>query len=209
MNKFLTIHQAAELLGVSSQTLRRWEREGKGLPVQRTTGGQRRYDISKLPIQRHQIVLQDRPTVAYARVSSYDQREDLIRQEKMLEMFCSSNGWTFELISDLGSGMNYHKTGLKKLLNKILCKEMSRLVITHKDRLLRFGSELIFSLCEIEGIEVVIINKAEEISFEEELSEDVLEVITVFSAKLYGSRSHRNKQLRESLQYAVSDVARC
>ena len=206
MNKLLTIHQAAELLGISPQTLRRWEREGRGVVVQRTTGGQRRYDVSKLPIPRSQIKPEKYLAVAYARVSTHDQKEDLVRQEQMLEMFCSSRGWPFEVVSDLGSGMNYHKTGLKKLLYKILNENIRRLVITHKDRLLRFGAELIFALCEIQEIEVVVINQGDEISFEEELAEDVLEIITVFSAKLYGSRSHKNKQLMERLKKVSVDA---
>ena len=122
-------------------------------------------------------------------------------------MYCASQGWQFEIISDLGSGMNYRKRGLKKLLEMILCGELNRLVITHKDRLLRFGSELIFSLCERQKIEIVIINQGDEPSFEEELAKDVLEIITVFSARLYGSRSRKNKKLLKSLQEAVDVVS--
>ena len=85
-------------------------------------------------------------------------------------------------------------------------KNIRRLVITHKDRLVRFGAELIFELCEIQEIEVVVINQGDEISFEEELAEDVLEIITVFSAKLYGSRSHKNKQLMERLKQISVDA---
>ena len=108
MNKFITIGEAAKFLGVSSQTLRRWEKKGKGLPCQRTKGKQRRYDISQFQSRKP---TQNQLTLAYARVSSHDQKEDLQRQEKMLEMFCTSNGWNFEILSDLGSGMNYHKKG--------------------------------------------------------------------------------------------------
>ena len=123
-------------------------------------------------------------------------------------MFCSSHGWTFEIISDLGSGMNYHKRGLKKLLNKIMDGGVGRLVLTHKDRLLRFGAELVFAICEMKGIEVVLINQSDEPSFEEELAADVLEIITVFSARLYGSRSRKNKKLMENLQGAVLNEKR-
>lgn len=204
MDKFLSIGQAAVMLGVSSSTLRRWEKQNKLIP-KRTKGGQRRYTMSQinphLKYQENHDVL----TLAYARVSSYDQREDLKRQQQALEMYCSSKGWSFELISDLGSGMNYHKKGLKKLLSLILEGKIGRLVITHKDRLLRFGAELIFSLCEEKEVEVIIINKGKEPSFEEELAKDVLEIITVFSARLYGSRSRKNKKLIEGLK-EVTDV---
>ncbi len=123
----------------------------------------------------------------------------------MLEMFCSANGWSFEIISDLGSGMNYHQRGLRNLLEGIVAGDVDRLVLTHKDRLLRFGAELVFAICEIKDIEVVIVNKGEEPTFEEELAQDVLEIITVFSARLYGSRSHKNKKMLEKMKGAVEE----
>jgi predicted site-specific integrase-resolvase len=149
-----------------------------------------------------------RKTIAYARVSSQDQKEDLKRQKQMLEMYCSVNGWQFSIVSDLGSGMNYHKKGLKKLLNEILDGKVGRLVITHKDRLLRFGAELVFSICEAKNVEVLILNKGEDSTFEEDLAKDVLEIITVFSARLYGSRSHKNKKIIDSMKKAVEDADR-
>ena len=99
--------------------------------------------------------------------------------------------------------MNYRKKGLKKLLDAILERKVIRLVLTHKDRLLRFGAELVFSLCQAKEIEVVVINQGEEGSFEEELAKDVLEIITVFSARLYGARSHKNKKLVEAAKVLI------
>jgi predicted site-specific integrase-resolvase len=97
--------------------------------------------------------------------------------------------------------MNYYKKGLTALINKILENNVRRLILTHKDRLLRFGAELIFSICEAKEVEVVILNKGEEkASFEEDLAKDVLEIITVFSARLYGSRSRKNKQIIEKIR---------
>jgi predicted site-specific integrase-resolvase len=206
MNKFFSIQNAARSLGVSPQTLRRWERTKKMIPSHRTPGGQRRYALSQLQPVQHRNKTADRPTVAYARVSSHDQKEDLVRQVNMLEMYCSAQGWTFSVAKDLGSGMNYNKRGLKQLLEQIMNGEIGRLVLTHKDRLLRFGAELVFSLCAVKNVEVVIINQGDEPSFEEELAKDVLEIITVFSARLYGSRSHKNKQLITNLQNAVANV---
>ena len=145
-------------------------------------------------------------TLAYARVSSHDQKNDLQRQKEVLELFCAQHGWSFEIIEDLGSGMNYRKKGLITLLNRLLSGTVERLVLTHKDRLLRFGAELIFSICEMNQTEVVIINQSQDSTFEEELAKDVLEIITVFSARLYGSRSKKNQRLIDGMKQAVKDA---
>ena len=204
MSKYVSICVAAKTLGVSIQTLRRWDEEGT-LVADRTPKNHRRYDLSKItPEQIHKPDSQlQRKTIAYARVSSHDQKEDLIRQQQVLEMYCANQGWTFELISDLGSGMNYRKKGLNKLLEAIMNDEIGRLVLTHKDRLLRFGAELVFALCEAKSVEIVILNKGENLSFEEELAQDVLEIITVFSARLYGSRSKKNQKLIQAVKDAL------
>ncbi len=203
MSRLLSIKQAANQLGVSVSTLRRWDETGV-LVAQRTPKGHRRYDLSKInPNLTRNKVEQQRKTIAYARVSSHEQKPDLQRQIEMLELYCSAQGWSFEVISDLGSGMNYHKKGLKRLLDDILDNKIDRLVLTHKDRLLRFGAELVFALCEARQVEVVIINQGENLSFEEELAQDVLEIITVFSARLYGSPSKKNKKLIEAVKASL------
>jgi Resolvase, N terminal domain len=120
---------------------------------------------------------------------------------------CSSaqQGWTFEVIADLGSGVNYHKKGLKRLLEAIIEGSVGRLVITHKDRLLRFGAELVFAICEAKRVEVVILNQGVDTTFEEDLAKDVLEIIAVFSARLYGARSRKNQKLLDGVRRAVED----
>jgi len=195
MSRLIKIGEAAKLLGVSVQTLRKWERTGELSPDRKSQGGTRYYDMDRLLGQRK---IETDLTIAYARVSSHDQKDDLKRQAQRLESYCTAKGWSFEVIQDLGSGMNYRKRGLKRLLDLILDRRISRLVLTHKDRLLRFGAELVFTLCEARQVEVVIINQGEDVSFEEELAQDVLEIITVFSARLYGSRSHKNRKLVEA-----------
>ena len=197
----LTPNKAAELLGVSTRTLLRWEDQGKIKPT-RTAGGHRRYDINDLLGTKTDANL----TLGYARVSSHDQKPDLERQVTVLEAYCAKHGWEFEVIADLGSGMNYRKRGLIRLIKLITTYQVERLVLTHKDRLLRFGSDLIFTLCEQFGTEVVIINRSEDSTYEEDLAQDVLEIITVFSARLYGSRSHKNKKVVEQLREVAQDL---
>lgn len=197
--RLVKIGEAAQLLGCSISTLRKWEATGELLPARKTAGGTRYYATADLL----GLGDADAPTVCYARVSSHDQKDDLERQHGMLEAYCAAKGWRSEVIKDLGSGMNYRKPGLNRLLEMILRKQMRRLVITHKDRLLRFGSELVFALCAHQQVEIVIIHKGEQPTFEEELAKDVLEIITVFSARLYGSRSKKNRDLIEAMKKAA------
>ncbi|HSX12943.1 MAG TPA: IS607 family transposase [Chlamydiales bacterium] len=208
MDRLISISQAANLLGVSITTLRRWEAEKRLIPV-RTSAGHRRYDLKKLKPEFFHAHNSTRKTCAYARVSSHDQKADLERQKQVLELYCARQGWNFEVITDLGSGMNYHKKGLKRLLNDILTGNIGRLVIAHKDRLLRFGAELIFAICEVKNVEVVVINQGEDTTFEEDLAKDVLEIITVFSARLYGSRSRKNQKLLDGVKRAVEEAEKC
>jgi putative resolvase len=207
MDRFLSISKAADSIGVSITTLRRWEAEGRLVPS-RTPAGHRRYSLSQLKPGSFHPDNPSRKTVAYARVSSHDQKTDLERQKQVLELYCARQGWMFEVIADLGSGMNYHKKGLKRLLNDILSGKIGRLVIVHKDRLLRFGAELIFGICEAKNVEVVILNQGEDTTFEEDLAKDVLEIITVFSARLYGSRSRKNQKLLDDVRRAA-EAATC
>ncbi len=207
---FVPIGQASKILGVSIQTLRNWEKTGRLLPDFVSTGRTRRYSRRRLlsitGLTNSETKEDQKVTIAYARVSTNEQKEDLSRQIELLELFCAKNGFTYEVISDSGSGMNYRKKGLKKLFDTLLNDKVERLVITHKDRLLRFGAELVFTICEIKGVEVIILNKGDEtVGFEEELAKDVLEIITVFSAKLYGSRSKKNRELLKKLTETAKD----
>jgi putative resolvase len=212
----ISIGDAAKELGVSVDTIRRWADQGK-IRYERAPSGHRRFylaDIKRIT-PRDLKQLDDRITINYARVSSHDQKNDLTRQIQVLEAFSGSNGWQFETIQDLGSGLNYNKKGLKKLLSRILKGDVGRLVLTHKDRLLRFGAELVFAICEEMETEVVIINKSavreasptgEELSFEQELVQDMIELVTVFSARLYGARSRKNKKLIDGISNVIDEV---
>jgi predicted site-specific integrase-resolvase len=201
--RLVKIGEAAALLGTTPGQLRKWEASGELLPARKTQGGTRYYDVAAILGATNEGA----PTIGYARVSSHHQKPDLARQRALLEAYCAAKGWRYEIIEDLGSGMNYHKKGLHRVLDLILKRKMRRLVLLHKDRLLRFGAELIFSLCEIQGIEVVVVNQGQDASFEEDLAKDVLEIITVFSARLYGNRSHQNKQVLQRLQEAGDALA--
>ena len=211
MSKLVNISEAARILGVTTTTLRNWDKKGLLKPDELTKGKARRYRVESLRNINRNIIFtkDDLKTIAYARVSSHDQKQDLNRQVQLLELYCTKHGYKYEVIQDIGSGMNYYKKGLTRLIDLILDNQVQRLILTHKDRLLRFGAELVFSICEAKNVEVIIINQGEEPpSFEEELAKDVLEIITVFSARLYGSRSKKNEKLINDLEKVVeTDLA--
>ena len=211
MSKLVNISEAARILGVTTTTLRNRDKKGLLKPDELTKGKARRYRVESLRNINRNIIFtkDDLKTIAYARVSSHDQKQDLNRQVQLLELYCTKHGYKYEVLQDIGSGMNYYKKGLTRLIDLILDNQVQRLILTHKDRLLRFGAELVFSICEAKNVEVIIINQGEEPpSFEEELAKDVLEIITVFSARLYGSRSKKNEKLINDLEKIVeTDLA--
>jgi predicted site-specific integrase-resolvase len=147
-----------------------------------------------------------RKTLGLCARPSHDQRGDLERQTQVLELYCASQGWTFDIIIDRGSSMNYQNWGLLRLLDEILAGTVGCLVLPHQDRLLRFGAELVLVMCQEKEVDVDIINHGQDASFEEELASDVLEIITVFGTRLYGSRSHTKQKLIDGVRSAIRKV---
>ena len=188
MIKSLSIGKTAQYLGVSAVTLRRWEKLGK-ISSFRTFGNHRRYVENEI----FNINNKNKLHIGYARVSSHDQKEDLIRQSDVLNQSIQHENKM--IITDLGSGLNFKKKGLNQLIKLVISGGVNSIYLTHKERLMRFGSELFFNICSYFETKVIILNTVENKSFESTLAEDVIELMTVFSAKLYGKRSHKNKKL--------------
>lgn len=189
-SKLMTMKEARSFLPVSNTTIRRWVDEGK-LPAYKTEGGHRKFfkeDLLRCVGARGYRITK-KLTIGYCRVSSAGQKDDLIRQEQVVTNYCEQNGYKFKIIKDIGSGINYSKKGLQELIRLICNGDIERIVISYKDRLVIFGYKL---------IEIEIINSTTEESNETEMVKDVLSIITVFSSKLYGKRSHKNKNIVEA-----------
>jgi excisionase family DNA binding protein len=184
----LSIQQMASKLGVHPRTLRRWERQGKMPKPERTIGKHRRYRM---------VPKADQPlTVGYVRVSSHDQKADLERQKAYVE---NRAGKPVDLIiSDLGSGLNYKKAGFRRLLLLILQGKVRELILTHKDRPLRFGREIIFQICQFFGVRIIILNDEPDKPSMERFCTDLVEIMTVFCSKIYGHRSHQHRKCSSS-----------
>ncbi len=174
-------------------TLRAWDKSGK-LPAKRTPAGQRYYtDEDFNAVLGISVPEAERKIVVYARVSSHGQKKDLESQKIALEQFCMSSGREIGLLlSDIGSGLNYKRKHFLALMELVEKGEVSELVIAHKDRLVRFGFEFFESFCERHKTKLTVMN-AESLSPEEELTQDLMSVVHVFSSRLYGLRKYAKK----------------
>ena len=179
-----TIGFIAKYYGVSPSTIRRWEALGIIPQSIRTPGGHRRFYLPDWAGTESQ----ERLNIGYARVSGHDQKSDLVRQaERLQEQGCD------KVITDIGSGLNCSKPGLKQLLRLLLERRVRRLTVMHEDRLLRFGVGLVKFICEQTGTEFRVVNAAAPVSFEAELAKDVITLMTVFCARLYSRRARKKK----------------
>ena len=182
MGKFVSPREACKILGIHDRTLRGWAKDGK-IPFARTPNGYRRYDVEAYLNQEKSPKL-----VCYCRVSSPKQKEDLARQVD----FMKGEYPDAEIIKDIGSGINYKRKGLLAILERAMSGEQLKIVVAHKDRLARFGFDLINWLLDKNGSELVVLQRTE-LSPEREFVEDLLAVVHVFSCRLYGLRKYKNK----------------
>ena len=182
-----SIGYIARYYGVSPSTIRRCEASGKIPASIRTIGGHRRFE------QTEDEQPAERKHVGYARVSSHDQRADLDRQIERLQSYGCE-----EICSDVGSGLNCAKPGLKRLLRDLLDHKIHTLTVTHEDRLLRFGVGLVKFICEKVGTTFRVMETKPPESFEAELAKDVITLMTVFCARLYARRARRKRHSSDS-----------
>lgn len=197
----LSIGKFAKSLGVSIQTLRNWDKEGKLKPTYVTENGYRYYSEDLLNKFRNikNVNKIKKKNILYARVSAKNQKDDLNRQIDNLKQYAYSKGYSFEIITDIGSGINYKKEGLLKMINLVECGEVDRIIVLYKDRLIRFGYDLIEYICKLNDTKIEIVDNST-ISKEQELTEDLIQIITVFSNKLYGARSKKTINLIKSVK---------
>ena len=195
MNTYLSISKAAKNLGVCTKTLRRWDKAEK-LRCSRTPGGHRRITIVEIErlLQGTLEGSQAQTTAIYSRVSSHEQKQkgDLERQAQAAEEYCSQHGYQdIQIFQDVGSGLNTGRKGLQQLCKAIECGKIGRVVITYKDRLTRFGFEYLTRYFQSHGTGVEVIYYDKETTAEKELVEDLIAIITAFSGRVHGLRSHK------------------
>lgn len=195
-NRFLKPKDVSRLLNITQTTLINWENSGR-IQCVRTKGGHRRYLLSSI-IERFPELRppSTRRSICYARVSTAGQKDDLERQ---LDFF-RSHYRCHEHLSDIGSGINFKRKNFKAILDCALEGNLEELVVTHRDRLCRFGFELIEGIIQRQSHGSIVVLNQEKTSPEEELTRDLLSIITVFSSRLYGLRSHKIKKAIQNSQ---------
>lgn len=201
--KYYTINKFAKIIGVTPQTLRNWDRSGRLHPHHTSTNGYRYYSEEQLCAVTG-IQFAPRKVIGYCRVSSRKQKDDLERQVENLRTYLYVQGNPFEIITDIGSGINYTKEGLQELIRRIEANQVEKVVVLYKDRLLRFGFELLETIATIHGCKIEIVDTTRE-SEQQELVEDLVQIITVFSWKLQGKRAHQAKKMIQELAGDDSD----
>jgi putative resolvase len=185
--RLYTLKEACLLLGLHPRTIQKWDKQGK-IRVLRTLGGRRR--IPESEIKRLQGERGIRSIIGYARVSSPTQRDDLERQVEYLRQ-----RGVQEVITDIGSGLNEKRKGFLRLLDRVLHNEVDKVVILYEDRLTRFGFDTLKKVFEAHGTTIEVLNQTDAKPPQQELVEDLITIISHFSGKLYGMRSHKQKEV--------------
>ena len=191
----------AELLGVSVKTLQRWDRDGI-LKANRSPTDRRYYTYDQyLQFKGIQTENDIRDIVIYARVSTRNQKDDLQNQVEFLKQFCNAKGIIVnQCIEDFGSGLNYNRKKWNKLLDEVMENKIKIIVISNKDRFIRFGYDWFEKFCEKFNTKIIIVNN-ETLSPNEELVQDIISILHVFSCRLYGLRKYKN-QIKEDEEIA-------
>jgi len=181
------LKEACLLLGLHPRTIQKWDKQGK-IRVVRTLGGRRR--IPESEIRRLQGEKGIRSVIGYARVSSNTQKDDLERQVEYLRQ-----SGVQEVITDVGSGLDEKRRGFLRLLDRVVHNEVDKVVVLYEDRLTRFGFDTLKKVFEAHGTTIEVLNQADVKPPQQELVEDLVTIISRFSGKLYGMRSHKQKEV--------------
>jgi predicted site-specific integrase-resolvase len=198
--KYYSIGEFAKIIQITEQTLRNWDKNNILKPHHTTDYGKRFYSQEQLNnyvgIKTH--IQPDKKIIGYCRVSSNKQKDDLERQIENVKTYMIARGYQFDIISDIGSGINYNKKGLLELLELVQSNQVEKIVILYKDRLLRFGYELLENVCNYYNTGIEIIDNTEKTD-EQELVEDLIQIVTVFSCRLQGKRAKKTKRIIKEL----------
>ena len=194
--------KVAEMLGVNRVTVIRWIKQGK---IKAMRIG-REFRVPENEVKRLLKGKLADTAVIYARVSSSDQKSDLERQVRYLKEYCSARGYAIvDILTDVASGLNEKRRGLKKLFDYVVNGKVDVAVISYKDRLTRFGFKYLEEFFNSHGVRIEVVFGGEPKDLQQELIEDLIAIVTSFAGRLYGMRSHKKKKVVEGVKQAIRD----
>lgn len=201
--KLLRVSRAAHELGLHPFTVRKWIKQGK---IQAIRIGQEAR-VPRSEIERLAGKTDGRAIVLYGRVSGAGQKDDLVTQLARLEAWAKNErpGKPTQVLSDIGSGLKATRRQLQRLLKLVIEDQVAEIVVTYPDRLTRFGQEYLQVLFESFGVQLTVLDPGEDKTAEQELTDDLLALIASFSGRLYGMRSHKQKELLKCAQAVLSN----
>lgn len=198
MSKIYSISSFAKRVGKSTSTLRRWDHTGE-FPAKRHKSGHRYYDESDVRKLLNLTPLDQRKTVVYCRVSSHGQKDDLAAQIRAMETYCLNAGIAVdEWVEEIAGGMNFKRKKFLDLIERIINGKINRLLLAHKDRLMRFGFDLVEHIALQHGCLIEVFNQPST-SPQQEMVDDLLAIVHTFSCRLYGMRRYK-KLLKKDLE---------
>lgn len=187
-----SIGKFSKEIGVTTTTLRNWHNSGELIPFKITNGGTRYYSESQLNKYLNKEIEKSKKIIIYSRVSNVGQKEDLKNQIEFLKIYSNTKGYITEEMTDIGSGMNFKRKNWNKLLDMVQSKEVEKIVIAHKDRFVRFGFDWFDSFCRKFNCIIEIVNN-EKLSPQEEMVQDLISIIHIFSCRIYGLRKYKKE----------------
>jgi len=199
-------NEFAEMIGMSVKTLQRWDDNGK-LKAFRTPTNRRYYTHQQYVEYIGKTICDkdSRKTIIYTRVSSSNQKDDLKNQVEFLKQFANAKGWIVdEIFEDIGSGLNYNRKKWNKLLEDCMLGLVKMVIVAHKDRFIRFGFTWFERFLKSNGVELIVVNN-ETLSPEEEMIQDLISIIHVFSCRIYGLRKYK-KKIVEDVEVCSKDI---
>src|SRR6266700_5128670 len=199
MNNTYSLKEFGKLIGRTTNTLQKWDRQGT-LKVHRSPTNRRYYTNDQYLQYRGLVAQEQGVTIVYTRVSGVAQKPDLVNQINALEAYCKQQSIKIdEWMSDIGSGLNYKRKQFNRLMEMIELGQVRRVILAHRDRLVRFGYDYFAAFCERHHTAIVVMN-GESLSPEQELVRDLLAIVTVFSARQHGLRSYKKVLKDAALQ---------
>lgn len=190
----------AKILNVTVRTLQSWDRQGL-LPALRTPAGRRWYSEEQINkfLNKENSQNSGKINIAYSRVSSKQQKNELENQENFIKNYVNGNGMIIgKYFSDIGSGLNYKRENFLKMIELVMERKVDKIFVTYKDRVVRFGFDFVEWICQRFGTEIVILND-KKTSPENELVNDLISIIHVFSCRIYGLRKYK-KTIKEEMK---------